>query len=410
MEALKEEADRIKMSGVLGRSSPLVQLFDYLVDHATDERSPKESELALHVYGKPSDFDASADAVVRVHMHRLRGKIDEFYRTHSVPAAGRLVIPKGEYRLIISPEQAYAATPLRRYHLWRAAALLLGSVLILCLIWIAYVRVDRPNVAAQQSSLWAPYANSNQTTLVVVGDQYAFGVRDSQGQLKQIIRDEEIGSPEELAEYRMLHPEIARQFSNIDAHFLPVGAAGALHSILPVLTGSGSIPNRVRVLPMSQITPDMLRATNVVYIGHLNGLGILGDPAFAGSRFARDWNDNQLVMRGKISAAHGGARESNDQAAESREQGYISTFPGPTGNRITIVSGTSDAGLMQAAESATKASPLDLMLAKAEGSLNFEAVLDVTSLGKLNVGSRLVTVAPLKAELIWREPLPGATE
>ena len=73
LEALTE---RIRSSGVLGRSHLTQRLFDFLVGCSLSGRAPKEIEVAIDVFGKDARFDVSQDAMVRVYIHKLRRKLE----------------------------------------------------------------------------------------------------------------------------------------------------------------------------------------------------------------------------------------------------------------------------------------------------------------------------------------------
>src|SRR5215469_11614850 len=98
---IDEHAERIRASEVLGRSDQLRRLFDYLVDGSRTGKVPKESVIAVEVFGRGTDFDVSQDAAVRVYIHKLRRKFEEFYAEHPELGPERLSIPKGEYRLVL---------------------------------------------------------------------------------------------------------------------------------------------------------------------------------------------------------------------------------------------------------------------------------------------------------------------
>ncbi len=51
----------------------------------------------MDALGKPVDFDPKRDSIVRVEVHRLRKKIDAFYRTEGADHPLRLVIDPGKY-------------------------------------------------------------------------------------------------------------------------------------------------------------------------------------------------------------------------------------------------------------------------------------------------------------------------
>src|SRR5215470_10743981 len=100
-ELLRAHADRIRESGVLGRSPLMQRLFDFLLDRTLSGKAPKEIEVAVDAFGKGADFDVSQDAMVRVYIHKLRRKLEEFYGGSGASEPVRLSIPKGEYRFVV---------------------------------------------------------------------------------------------------------------------------------------------------------------------------------------------------------------------------------------------------------------------------------------------------------------------
>ena len=94
-ESLQTLAHRIRATGALGRSQLIQKLFDFLIDCSATGRAPKETEVAIEVFGKDTGFDVAQDAMVRVYVHKLRRKLEEYYSGagHSDPF--QLTIPKG---------------------------------------------------------------------------------------------------------------------------------------------------------------------------------------------------------------------------------------------------------------------------------------------------------------------------
>lgn len=139
---LKQRAEQLRASGALGRAGVLSRLFDYLLERSFANVAPKEIEIALNVFGKAPDFDSSSDAIVRVYVHKLRRRLDEYYARSS--SLGRIVIPRGEYRLVLERaepvraddvasflHQAIAAAVSPSWKRWIAsAAALLGAAIL----------------------------------------------------------------------------------------------------------------------------------------------------------------------------------------------------------------------------------------------------------------------------------------
>src|ERR1700722_17405573 len=108
-ESLQALADRIRATGTLGRSQLIQKLFDFLIECSATGRAPKETEVSIEVFGKDTSFDVAQDAMVRVYVHKLRRKLEEYYSTagHSDPF--QLTIPKGAYRIVVHEPHAAPA-------------------------------------------------------------------------------------------------------------------------------------------------------------------------------------------------------------------------------------------------------------------------------------------------------------
>ena len=97
-QRLAAHAQRIIKSGLLGKSRRMIRLFEFLLERSLTATATKEIEIARVVFGRTSDADLAVDATVRVHVHRLRKKLE------AAPAderGERLVLLRGEYRLVV---------------------------------------------------------------------------------------------------------------------------------------------------------------------------------------------------------------------------------------------------------------------------------------------------------------------
>ena len=73
----EREVERVRASGVLGRTGRLRELFDFLARRGHASEPATQADIAHEVFGQ---LDASADdATARVYVHRLRKRLAEFY-------------------------------------------------------------------------------------------------------------------------------------------------------------------------------------------------------------------------------------------------------------------------------------------------------------------------------------------
>ncbi|MDB5716969.1 MAG: helix-turn-helix protein [Sphingomonas bacterium] len=412
-ERLQIEAARIRNAGTLGRSVPLTRLFDFLLARSLDGQTPKEVEVAQEVFGKDADFDMGADASVRVYIHRLRRRLEAFYR--AAPAQGdRLFIPLGEYRLAIADgsagpadeapavDPALPAPPVatgmaKSRRPWIAA--LLALLLVNAGGWLLLTRSSGPAAALSalaNTPLWSPLAQSDRPTLVVVGDYYIFGEAPESTEVTRLIREFSINSREDLDQYLMRNPAQMGRLVDLDLHYLPVAAASALGALMPLVSRvAGGQTARPRVITMSQLSPDLLKSADIVYVGYLSGLGLLREAVFDASNFSVGTSYDELVDDATGTRYVSDWSEFQDGRSPRRDYGYIASLQGPSGNRILIIAGTRDAALAQMAENAVNPAQIGQIVGRAGGT-SIEALYEVRTLGNTSFGSRLVKAAALR--------------
>ena len=411
-EAVASEIAAIQASGALGRSDLIGRLFDYLARRAFDERAPKEAEIGAEVFGRDPSFDATQDAIVRVYVHKLRRKLDAVYAGPRKDAAARLNIPRGEYRLALEPI-AHAAEPADappqahrgRRPLWAVAVLVL-MMATSAATWLASRSSLPPSVRhgleLRASPVWGPILSNRLPTVIVLGDYYIFGESDDGMTVARLVREYTVNSRSDLNTFLVQHPALAGRYIDLDLRYLPVGSASALRSLAPVLT-SGATSLRPRVILASELTPEMMRATNIIYVGYLSGLGALRYPVFANSRFSIGETYDQLfdALTKRRYNSEGGGPDSD--GVVYRDYGYFSSFKGPAGNRIVIIAGTRDIGLMQTAEAATNVAALKALARHGGGADAFEALYLVEGMNRQNVGGQLLVASPIDSAAKWRE-------
>lgn len=409
---LHAHAERIRASGVLGRSRLIRRLFDFLVDCSLTDRAPKEIEVAIDVFGKDARFDVSQDAMVRVYIHKLRRKLEEFYAGAGRGEPQRMVIPKGAYRFVIEPaeEAPTEEPPAGGRSRWVPAAL--GASLlvnVLALLFLGYVRWhSAPSDLAtlRETPVWSRILNDDRTIFVVLGDYYIFGETDQSMEVKRLIREFSINSPADLDQYLMLHPDLASHYLDLQLNYLPTAVGYALRDVMPLLAPAHK---RIRLALASQISPAVLTSANVVYIGYLSGMGMLHDFVFAGSRFSEGKSYDEIVD-------HVTGQRYVSQAAVPRgeekyhDYGYFATFSGPSGNQIVVISGTRDVAVMHTAEAVTQPETLEQLTSSAHDAQSFEALYDVYGMDRMNLGGKLLLTSKLNTSRIWTgEPRDAVT-
>lgn len=394
-EEVAELAASLRARHALGRSEGLNRLFDYLADCAAAGARPKEFEVASAVFGRGAAFDGSQDASVRVAVHRLRRKLDDFYAGAGQADAVRLTIPRGEYRMLAERRtDPSVATPRPAMRRWALIAVAAFAALNLA-AWGAFWLTHRDGTAAARGRApWAELRTGETPTLLVLGDYYIFGEIDEPAGINRLIRQYSINSASDLDSWLMDNPKALGKYRDLNLYYLPVGAAFAMRAVVPLLSGAAGGPDHLRVVMASDLTPDMLKRNNIVYVGYLSGLGLLRDPVFAASRFSVGETYDELVdeVTHRLYESQEGAP--GPEGANRRDYGYVAAFRGPTGRRIVVISGARDTGLQEAAEAMANPAALKALAKAAGGADSFEALYEAEGIGRASLGGRLLIARP----------------
>lgn len=412
-QRLRTQGELVLAREAFGRSQSLELLFRFLLACALEGRVPKELEIADEVFGRSVDAHGEQDASIRVHVHRLRRKLDDFYAGAGAGEHVRLVVPKGGYRLAAQNMDAASATPDepvpmvhrrpggRRLELAAVVAMLF---LVAGATWWLARRpdpVDAPLRAAQSSALWAPITSNGRRIVIVVGDYYIFGERDADGQVARLVRKFDVNSPTDLERLTAGDADRSGRYVDLGLDYLPVGIGNAMRVVAPLLRRNESGLLTTLVVPASRVSPEMVKYANIVYLGYISGLGFLRDPVFAGSRFAVGGSYDEIVDRRTRRAFVGGTHLERGGNGPIRDYAIVSSFAGVSGNRVVVIAGTRDAALMQAADFATRPETIGRLTAGAGGSSHFEALLSIDSFEQFGLQAQLIAASPRPGRADW---------
>jgi hypothetical protein len=397
--AFLAEVERVRAGNLFGRATQLQRLFDYLVTCQAEGRVPKEIEVAVHGFGRGADFDVAQDATVRVTAHKLRKRLEDFYRHEATPAEARLTVPRGEYRLMLeSAPLATTSAVTAGWRRWlpanpreRVAAALIG-VLSLATLSLALMLVARPEgdsrlAAVRASPLWAPLLADDMPVQLVLGDYYIFGERGESGDIRRLVRDFNVNSRQDLEQGFMSDPALAKRFADLNLGYLPTSSAQALREVLPILVASGK---HVSLTLSSELDPSTIKTTHIVYIGYLSAMGMLLDVVMDGSRYSFGGSYDELVDSISGAAWVSEAGDPHGPSERYRDFAYLASFRGPGDHQHLVIAGTRDTGLMQAAESAADLATLQALAARKLPSQGFEALYEVQGVNGVNVETRLI--------------------
>jgi hypothetical protein len=374
--AFDAEVARVRASATLGESGRLLELFDFLAGRGADTPSASQSEIAETVFGQTET--SVDDATVRVYIHRLRKRLDDFYNaTGEGPDGARLTLPAGTYALRLTRENGEpvpSAIEQRPRRIGTLALVAAGLLVLAGAFFLGRV-TEEGGDAPPANAFWRPFLDSPRPKLIVVGDYYLFGeidpVRPEEGRL---IRDFRVNSPADLELMQDLEPDRYGSAEDVGLNYLPFSVAYGLDEIVPILSADG---RQVSVIAASQLKADMLNYFDVVYVGLFSGMALLEDVNFMGSGFTLGESYDELQDRasGKIYVSE--EAQSLTSPVYYRDYGYVARFHSPGGALVAVVAGERDTGLRGVAPIAARAA-LPARLDKVADSGDFEALYQIT--------------------------------
>lgn len=377
------EVERLRAADVPGASGRLRDLFDFLAARGPEAESASQEEIAREVFGQ-HETDAD-DATVRVYVHRLRKKLEDFYATNSgTGQRPRIALPSGTYALRLDPGPVDMPAP--RSPKGRSGYVSRILVAAACLVLIAFA-VFGLSLSTARNAIWQPITGSDRPVLLVIGDYYIFGEFDPvRPEQSRLIRDFRVDSEAELAALMEAEPDRYGFAEHVGLTYLPVASAYGMQQVIPVLAEADK---QVTVIAASELEPDMLNRFDLVYVGLLSGLGLLEEQVFAGSSLRLGESYDELVDR------ESGQTWTSDEArtlaspAFYRDYAYLSGFTASTGARVLVIASQRETGLRGIAPIVT-AEVLDADLSAVAGGEGFEALVQVTGQQGADLDDRLI--------------------
>lgn len=411
LTGLPQLRQRIVDSGVLGRSSVYVNLFDYLLNCAESGKQPKEFEIAIEVLNRDSSFDVARDSIVRVYIHQLRKRLDTYFETIDPNAPYRLLIPKGQYTLLTVPADNHQpvrdsiSSPIVARNPFYVPFL---YVLIIALLvtnlaqWFYPQETIETNDYSEilNSPVWRAIQLDDRPILIVMGDYYIFGELDESGRISRMVRDFMINSRQDLANLFLQNAELQLFFRDLDMTYLPEGSAFALAQIAPLIKATGKTLN---ITMMSRLNTADLRNNHIVYIGYISGMDKLNNLFFTASGLLPGSSFDELYNK-ETGATYSSTAGLPEHGQPFKDLALLASWKAASGNQFVLIGGTRDAGVMQAASIASNLDEIEELSTHLEPTISpssFEALYEVYGIDRLNFDSSLFYKRGFNPHQIW---------
>ncbi len=434
---IRHHLQKLLSSEQMEKSEASQKLLRYLAERALRGDTPKETEIAIDVFGRNATFNSAEDSLVRVGVRALRRRLHDYYAEAGQHDEMQFVIAKGGYRLTCVPREAAPAhdeaapapaaessadlaspapaaetevttsagqSPRSRWigHKWArtwvlgATALLLVSVSINAYLWLnrPKLTVDPMTAELARTPLWSGIVDSDRPLMLVLGDGFMYTNVDPLTGRVQLIRDRGINSSEELRVFLAANPSIAQGRGQRYTSMLQKSTAIGMASVLRLVSHPG---REIEVRARDDLQVDDLQKYDIIYIGALSRLGPLAGHYELQSRYRYDPQSAGIrdIVTGKSFVPEG------ELTGKHTEYALAARFIGPGGHRIVILTpGGRNSGMLLTVRTFTSARELAdvgrrLLASHAPLPDSFEALLSVTSFGQTDVAAEVLDVHAL---------------
>lgn len=405
--AYEEHLNRVLASRRFAKSPRLAALLRFVFERslsgAVDELS--ETQIGIHVFGRPASYNPGDDNVVRANARLLRLKLEAYYSEEGRGERERIVIPRGGYRLhfeLIQPappedapfsvmvpdekddapgsEPAVMPLPARWPLILRviAAALVLGCAGIATVYWL------RP--AAPSAQLWRAMFQADTSTIVVPSDSALVLAEDYAH--RRVGLDEYVSGA-----YRdgLPQPEGLRFSARRYTGIVDLELVAKLFR-MPQAIGS----NRVSVRYARDLRTEEIKTANLIFTG-----APYSNPWI--ELFEKQMNFHMEIdystMNFAISNAHPrpGEEARYDTHLKDKSKpiyGLVAFMPngGSNGQHVILLEGTTIAGTESAIDFVLNNARLDAFLKnhpRKDGPPHFEALLETEGVAGTSPVSRI---------------------
>jgi hypothetical protein len=425
---VRHHLQKVLSSEHMEKSEASQRLLRYLAERALREETPKETEIAIDVFGRDASFNSAEESLVRVAVRALRRRLHDYYAGAGRQDEVHFDVPKGGYRLVWTPrdlapthaDPAAATAPvaessppplpdappsaaelpppaprIRWLRAWAVAAtvLLTLSVLVNGYLWLNRPTTGIDPAAAElaRSPLWSGIIDSNRPLMLVLGDGFMYTNVDPLTGRVQLIRDRAINSSEELRVFLAQNPSIAPGRGQRYTSMLQKSTTIGMASVLRLVSHPG---RQIEVRARDDLQVDDLQKYDIIYIGPLSRLGPLAGHYELQSRYRYDQKTTAIhdIVTGKSWLPEG------EITLKHTEYALAARFVGPGGNHIVILTpGARNSGMLLTVRTFTSPrslKDLEKRLRAFRDPLpdSFEALLSVTSFGQTDVAAEVLDV------------------
>lgn len=392
---------KILASSEFSHSELNQRLLTYLVDKSIKGEIPKEITIAIEIFDKDADFNPHEDTLVRVHIYKLREKLEKYYLGEGRDDEIRLCIPKGHYAVKFIPLMRTSEPGKKqRIALYGTSAALLILIVLSLLLYRDNTKlhslVRSYQVVEETDPIWHRFIDEEMPTLIVPGNNFFFAMQSELVDETLIARNTEVNSVNDFNQFVKKHPQLSDRIWMGDYAFLGKESAWTLNHLLPIFF---SAHKEVELAISSRMTWDDFQKYHIIYIGSYKALGLL-NTLLANLDFSYQLYPHQVIINSPQADTpqvyHPElVRDENHNKDFNRDYALIAKLPGPANNDILLIAGFYFIGVYEAAKQISDPQLLTILkesLQRRHGRIPqyFELLLEISGYGRTGFSTTLI--------------------
>lgn len=325
---------RVLNSKEFANSDLSKRLLEYLVEVSENDSAPKETTIAIEVFGRQEDYDPSTDAYVRSFIYKVRKKLEHYYEHEGRDDKIRIVIPKGQYHVEFQKNHGDRASKaalsrLKRYQLATAA---LATALVLLAAFFLSRSLWKQNSARQlaDTPVWYELFHGKKPVMMVTGDVFAFLEYRKDLNSWRLVEEPYVVDSKAFERYKARFPKENVYVSSYS--MLPRNIIDALMALVPIFhENQKPLSHKLA----SRLLWDDINNYSIVYVGGTSGLYLLRNIITLTHFRFRPVNKYFIIDAKKDTVMHFFYKDPGTASDEYRDEyAYVAKVPGPQNNVI----------------------------------------------------------------------------
>lgn len=279
----KSIVQKIVFDTIFDKSGHYKELLLYFLDCSLKGIIPTEMDIAKNVFQKDNSFNPAIDTLVRVYVHKLRKKLEQYYQITGKHEKIRVEISKGRYEIQFIEYDKFKES------LWTKIKfkdwIYISIIAVVCIVFYIIYSLsifkgniwEIKNLISKDDPIWSTFFNNGLPSTLLIGDHFCYFEYDKKLNRERLLTDWTIASQNQFDEFSKKNPE--RIIRPQDHGSLPDNSIYNLHDLENVFYSFNQRPEieLSSLFMANEYDFTSIAGRNIIYIGGFKNLRYLNN-------------------------------------------------------------------------------------------------------------------------------------